>query len=179
MSLPRCDPPVPAGRRLRHCRAAWTCGDEGIGEAVTLMRDAQRPIDPFFYDHLCRPHVGLDLIEVPVVGDSPIAPQDSLRLDAQDASQFAAHQPRSMQIGCLGRRHGEAPIVDRQIVLQERIGRVQRGDLREPQLLDHSIVKGLPEPLDSPRGLQGMGRDQFDTQFFQRAPKLTLGRGPR
>jgi hypothetical protein len=67
MSRPLCDRPVPAGLRLRYCRTSRTCGDAGIGEPVTLMRDAQRPIDPFFYDHLCRPHVGLDLIVTPVV----------------------------------------------------------------------------------------------------------------
>jgi hypothetical protein len=67
------------------------------------MRDAQRPIAPFFDHDLCRPHVGLNLREGPVVGDGPITPQDALRPDAQDAIQFPANQPRSMPIGCLGR----------------------------------------------------------------------------
>jgi hypothetical protein len=64
------DRPVPAELRLRYCRASRTCVDEGIGEHVAVMRYAQRPIDPFFYEHSCRPHVGLDLTEVPDVGPS-------------------------------------------------------------------------------------------------------------
>ena len=72
MSPRLCDQPVPGGLRLRYCRASRTCGDEGIGEPMALMRDAQRPIDPFFSDHLCRPYVGLDLTEMPVVGYSLI-----------------------------------------------------------------------------------------------------------
>lgn len=74
MSPRLCNWPVPAGLRLRSCRAFRTCSNEGIGEPLALMRDVQRPIDPFFYNHLCRPYVGLDLIEVSVVGDGPIAP---------------------------------------------------------------------------------------------------------
>ena len=135
MSPRLCDRPVPAELRLRYCRTYRTVGDQVIVEHVAPMREAQRSIDPFFYDHLCRPHGSLDLIEGSVVGDGPIAPQDARRLAAQDAIQFAASRPRSMQISGLGRPHGEAPIVDRQIAFQERIRRIQRGDLREPQLL--------------------------------------------
>ena len=84
-----------------------------------------------------------------------------------------------MQIGDLGGLHGEALIVDRQIALQKLIRRLQRGDVREPHLLDHPILKGLKEPLHPPLRLRRVGRDQFDPQLAQRPPKLTRGRSPR
>ena len=54
-----------------------------------------------------------------------------------------------MQIGDLGWLNGEALIADRQIALQKLICRVQRGDVREPHLLDHPILKGLKAPRPS------------------------------
>ena len=83
-----------------------------------------------------------------------------------------------MQIGGLGWLNGEALIVDRPIALQELICRLQRGNVREPHLLDHPILKGLKEPLHSPLGLRRVGRDQLDSQLTQCASKLTRGRHP-
>jgi hypothetical protein len=54
-----------------------------------------------------------------------------------------------MQIGDLGWLNGEALIADLQIALQKLIRRVQRGDVREPHLLDHPILKGLKAPRPS------------------------------
>jgi hypothetical protein len=83
-----------------------------------------------------------------------------------------------MQIRSLRRLNGEAAIVDRQIARQELIRRIQRGDVREPHLLDHPILKGFKEPLHPPLGLAGVGRDQLDSQLAQRPPKLTRGLDP-
>jgi hypothetical protein len=96
MSPRLCDRPVLAWRRLRCCRASRACGDAGIGAHVALMHHAQRPIDPFFHDHLCCPHVGLDLIELPLVGHGPIAPQDPLREQSINEEKFLLGYNRTL-----------------------------------------------------------------------------------
>ena len=108
-----------------------------------MVRHPHRPIHPFFDHDVGRPDIGPHLIEVPVVGHRPVTAQAPGRLEAQDAVQLAARRTGAMQIGGLRWLNGEAPIVDRQIALQELIRRVQRGDVREPQLLDHPILKGV------------------------------------
>jgi hypothetical protein len=64
-----------------------------------------------------------------------------------------------MEIGRLRRRDGKVPVVDRQIVLQKLIRRLQRRNLCQPQLLDQSILDGLREPLHPTLRLGGVGRD--------------------
>ncbi|MBI4000639.1 MAG: hypothetical protein HY348_02510 [Nitrospira defluvii] len=77
-----------------------------------------------------RPNSGPHLIAVPVVGHRPVTAQALGRLEAQDTVQIPARRLRPMQIGERGWLNGEAPIVDRQIAIQELIRRVQRGDVR-------------------------------------------------
>ncbi|NOS82283.1 MAG: hypothetical protein E8D46_01080 [Nitrospira sp.] len=57
-----------------------------------------------------------------------------MRVKAQDAVQLPVRRTGAMQIGDLGLLNGEPPVVDRQIVIQELIRCVQRGDIREPHL---------------------------------------------
>lgn len=50
-----------------------------------------------------------------------------------------------MQIRGLRGLNGEAPIVDRQIALQELIRRVEHGEVREPHLFNHPILKDVKQ----------------------------------
>src|ERR1041385_4981013 len=47
---------------------------------------------------------------------------------------------------------GEALVVSGNKSFQKEIGLLQRSDAGEPHLLNESILKGLPEPLDAPLG---------------------------
>ena len=110
---------------------------------ATVVGHLHRPIHPFLHLHLGRPDVGLNLIEVPVVRHRPVRAQTSGRLKAQDAVQISVRRTGAMQIGDLGLLNGEPPVVDRQIVIQELIRRVQRGDVRETHLLSVCGVRGM------------------------------------
>jgi hypothetical protein len=122
---------------------------------------------------VCRPDITPHLIELPVMGSRPVTAQASGRLKAQDAVQLLVCRTGVMLIRSLRRLNGKAPIVDRQIARQELIRRIQRGDIREPHLLDHPILNGVKEPLHPSLGLGGVGRDQLDSQLAQHPPKLT------
>jgi hypothetical protein len=75
------------------------------------------------------------------------------RLQASDAVQLPVRGTGAMQIRGLCWRHRNAQVVERQIAIQELIRRVERGDVREPHLLDPPILKGVKEPLHPPLGL--------------------------
>ena len=85
--------------------------------------------------------------------------QTAGRLEAQDAVQLSVGRTGTMQIRGLRGPYRKTPVVDRQIAFQELIRRLQRGNVREPHLLDHPILKGIKEPLHSPLRLGGVGRD--------------------
>ncbi len=104
----------------------------------------------------------VNLIEAPLVRDGEILAQAAGCLDAQAPVQLAARGTGAMQIGGLGWLNGKALIVDRQIARQKLIRRLERGDVCEPHLLDHPILKGLKEPLHPPLRLWGVGRDQLN-----------------
>jgi hypothetical protein len=147
MIRPRRDRAPGWGHRLGRDRLYGPRRDRVKVERPTLVRDPQGPLYALFHQHMGRPHIGPHLIEVPVVRHRPITAQASSGFDAQALVEIAARRTGAMQIGGLGRRNGEAPIVARQIARQELIRRRQRGNVREPQLLDHPILKGFKEPL--------------------------------
>jgi hypothetical protein len=130
-----------------------------------VVGDPHRSIDPFFHLHLGRLDVVADLIKLPVVGYGPIAAQDARGFEAETPVQVAARGTGPMEIGRLRRRDGKAPVVDRQIVLQKLIRRLQRRDLCQPQLLDQSILDGLKEPLHPTLRLRRVSRGQLNRQL--------------
>ncbi len=88
----------PFAPRMIRCRLDWalravdcwgisrthrTRGDSRMVEPPALMCDAERPIHAFFHQHVGRPDIGLNLIELPVVGHSPIAAQDPRGIQTQ------------------------------------------------------------------------------------------------
>jgi hypothetical protein len=75
--------------------------------------------------------------------DGEVLAQAPDGLDAQDPVQLPTRWPRTMQIGDLGRRNRKAPIVERQIALQEAIGLLQRREPRQAQLLDQPVLEGF------------------------------------
>ena len=105
-------------------------------ECPALVRDPHRPIHVLFHQHLGGPNRLMNLIEAPLMRDGKILAQTAGRLEAQDAVQLSVCRTEAMQIGGLRGLNGEASVVDRQIALQKPIRSLQRGDLREPQLLD-------------------------------------------
>jgi len=162
--------------RLSHSLGA--SGEGVIVQWLAVGCDPHRPTHPLFDHDVGRSDIGSHRIELPVVRHRPVAAQAPCGLNAQAPVQLAARRTGPMQISGLRRRNGEALIVDRQIARQELIRRVQRGDAREPHLLDHPILKGLKEPLHPPLGLGGVGREQLDSQLAQRPPTLTRGLDP-
>ena len=94
-----------------------------IVQGPVIVGDPHRPIHSVFDDDVGRPDIAPHLIELPMVGHRPVTAQASGRLEAQDAVQLLVCRTGVMQIRSLGRRHGEAPIVDRQIARQELVRR--------------------------------------------------------
>jgi hypothetical protein len=139
---------APRMRACRRDRALWerdpgrrrhaqrTRDDGLVCERSALVSHPHRPIHPFFDHDVGRPDIGPHLIELPVMGHRPVTAQAPCGLEAQAPVEIAARRTGSMQIGGPGWLNGEAPIVDRQIALQKLIGRVQRRDIGQPQLLD-------------------------------------------
>ena len=50
-----------------------TCRNDVIGERPTVVGDPHRAIDPLFHQDMGRSHIGLHLIELPVVREGPVA----------------------------------------------------------------------------------------------------------
>jgi hypothetical protein len=140
-------------------------GDGVIVQWPAIVGHPHRSIHPFFDEDVRRPDIGPHLIELPVVGHRPVTAQTSGRFNAQAPIQLASRRTRPMQISGLRRRNREPLIVDRQIALQKLICRVQRGDVREPHLLDQPILEGFKEPLHPPLGLGRVGGDQLNPQL--------------
>ena len=67
--------------------------------------------------------------------EGEIVAQAAGRLEAEDGLQLQAIRCRPTQIGGLRRRHGKAPVIDGQILLQEPIRLVQGRDPGQPRLL--------------------------------------------
>jgi hypothetical protein len=78
-----------------------------------------------------------------------------------------------MQIGGLGWLDRDAPIVDRQPLLDKPIRGLNRGDASQTQLFHSAILHRLKQSLYSPLGLGRVGRDQLDPQLAQRPSTLT------
>jgi hypothetical protein len=147
--------PQASAPRMRRGRLDWTPRDLDLGgrshslgtsengviaQWAAVVRDPHRPLHPFFDHDVGRPDIGPHLIAVSVVGPRPGTTHAPCGCEAQAPVEIAARRTGAMQIGGPGWLNGEAPMVDRQIALQKRIGRVRRRDIREPQLLEHPIL---------------------------------------
>ncbi len=171
-------------RRDRAPRAGNRCDCRGLHgprrdrvnvERPTLVRDPHRPIHALFHQHMGGPDRLVNLIESPLVRDGEVLAQASWSSSGTGCGPAPCARDGAMQISGLCWRHRNAPVVDRQIALQEPIRLLQGRDPRQPQLLDPPILKGPKEPLHPPLGLRGVGRDQLDSQLAQRSPTLTRG----
>ena len=140
----------------------------------TLVRDPHRSIHVLLHQHVGAQDRLMNLIESPLVRNSEVLAQAASRLQAQIAVQFPGYRTGSMQIRGLRGLNGEAPIVDRHIALQELIRRVERGDVREPHLLNHPILKGVKQPLHPPLGLGRVGWDQLHPQLVTGTGRTTF-----
>ena len=176
--------------RPRRDRAPWSMHRLGLSrlhgprrdrvkvERPALVRDPPRPVHRLFHQHTGGSDRLMTLIASPLLRDGEILAQAAGRLEAPAPVHIAARRAGARQIGDLGWLNGDALIVDRQITLQKLIRRLQRGDVREPHLLDHPILNGLKAPLHPPLRLGRVGRDPLHPQFAQRPSTLARGRDP-
>ena len=140
MLRPRRDRAPRAGNRFDRSGLHGPRRDRVKVERATLVRDPHRPIHALFHQHMGGPDRSVNLIESPLVRDGEVLAQAAGRLQAQDAVQLPVRGAGSMQIRGLRGRHRKAPVVDRQIALQEPIRLLQGRDSCQPQLFDQSIL---------------------------------------
>jgi hypothetical protein len=128
-------------------------------ERLPLVHDPPGPIHMLFHQDVGSPDRLVNLIQSTLIGNREVLAQAAGRLEAQDAVQLPVGRTGTMQIRGLRGTYRKTPVVDRQIAFQKLIRRLQRGNVREPHLLDHPILKGIKEPLHPPLRLGGVGRD--------------------
>ena len=113
--------------------------DGMVAERSTVVGELDRPIQPLFHHDLHGPDIPLELIQVSVMRDRPVAPHDPSRLQAQDPVELAgrglgrcrsaASAGGRVNVGCT-----------RQPGLQEPIRRLDRRNGRQAQVFDEAIL---------------------------------------
>ena len=126
-------------------------------ERPALVRDPHHPVPMLFHLHTWGSDRRMNLIESSLLRKGKTLAQAAGRLEAQCAVQLPVHRTWAIQIDDLGWLNGEVLILDRQIALQKLIRRVQRGDVREPHLLDRLTLKGVKEQFYPPLRLGRRG----------------------
>lgn len=94
-------------------------------ERPSLMREPHYPAEPLFHQDVPSPNRVVNLIELPRMRDGEVLPQTAGGLEAQTSGQVSDRWLGPMQIGRLGGRHHKAPVIVRQILLQEAVGRLK------------------------------------------------------
>jgi hypothetical protein len=118
------------------------------------------------------------------VGHAIVVLDLALLLNAQDLVEIDARNRREGRAG-LGGGHGEAGVVDGQVDLADKgVGRLDRDDPREPELLRQPVLERPERPLRAPsrlgrretpvsrRAMPRMSPDMLDAELPERAAHL-------
>ena len=97
--------------------------------------------------------------------DAPVL-EAAHRVDGASCGQRA---PRSIGIG---RSHGEACVVARQVGREERIRLADARDAGKAKLRDEAVLERAEEPLHPPLGLRRVREDELDLELAQGATHL-------
>src|SRR5207245_6516245 len=97
--------------------------------------------------------------------DAPVL-EAAHRIDGASCGQRA---PRSIGIG---RSHGEACVVARQVGREERIRLADARDAGKAKLRDEAVLERAEEPLHPPLGLRRVREDELDLELAQGATHL-------
>jgi hypothetical protein len=125
---------VGAGQRLGLCPRHRPRRDRVKVERPSVVREPHCPVEPLFYQDVGGPDGVANLIELPFMHNREVLPHAPGDFETQTPLQLSNRGRRSMQIGGLRRGHGKAPVVDRQIVLQETVRVFQGRDPGQAQL---------------------------------------------
>ena len=81
--------------------------------------------------------------------------------------------------GGVGGGAGEAAVIVGEEFGEAGIGGIEGGDAAQAQLADEAVLQSLPETLDAPLGLGGVGADEADAELLQDAPEMGGVPAPR
>ena len=90
---------------------------------------------------------------------------DPLVLLGQDVIEVDGVAEGHEGAGRIGRGAGElGVVVGDEVLAQIGVGRLERGDAGQAELVDEAALQGAIEPLDAAAGLGGVARDVLDAQ---------------
>jgi hypothetical protein len=116
--------------------------------------------------------LAIQLEYVAVERDGVIASDGALILVAEDLIEVDRTDRDERARGIRGRTAEGRVVVGHEMVPQIGVGRRQRGDLRDPERVDESILKCAIQPLAPAAGLGRIGGDVLNAQPIERPAHL-------